>query len=389
MILSGASHVIRAITSAAAAVDFYVNYADKSGASVDPAPVGIKVATAATTTLLAGSATAGVDRRIKSLTCRNIANSAAQTVELQFFDGTNAHSICRVTLTPGEFFVIGEDGVPRVFDNSGRVKTVTPDRSGITGRSVSYLKVGTVKEAAGIDYLYAKDSGSPGAWSPGTPGLNGRATDGMAAADAGCLPLWTPTGNLYLTGWSGVASVADSLRLIDLMWINTGLAVTTTTAQALTPVAIPARDNKGTSDGEQVRAALLVTTATTNTNPITNTTISYTNQDGTAGRTGTMPSFPATAVAGTLVPFLLAAGDRGVRSVQSVTLGTSYGGGAISLVLFHIVARLGQPAANIEPGPVLIDPGVRLYTGSCLFPLSRASATTATTVEGTILVMER
>jgi hypothetical protein len=50
-----------------------------------------------------------------------------------------------------------------------------------------------------------------------------------------------------------------------------------------------------------------------------------------------MASFPATAVAGTLVPFQLATGDRGVQSVQSVTLGTSYVAGAISLVLFRII----------------------------------------------------
>jgi hypothetical protein len=41
--------------------------------------------------------------------------------------------------------------------------------------------------------------------------------------------------------------------LIDLLWVNTGLVVTTTTAQAITPVALPARDAAGTTNGDDVK----------------------------------------------------------------------------------------------------------------------------------------
>ena len=81
-----------------------------------------------------------------------------------------------------------------------------------------------------------------------------------------------------------------------------------------------------------------VSTATTNAGAITNTTLTYTNSAGTAGRTGTISSFPATAVAGTFVPFSLQAGDDGVRSIQTLTLGTSYGGGTIHLVAYRVLA---------------------------------------------------
>lgn len=86
-------------------------------------------------------------------------------------------------------------------------------------------------------------------WAPGTPGLNGRATDGTAGADAGCIPVKNPTtGSNYLTAHCSSATTACVPMLIDLMWINTALVVTTLTAQALTPVALPARDQTGTTN---------------------------------------------------------------------------------------------------------------------------------------------
>jgi hypothetical protein len=134
--------------------------------------------------------------------------------------------------------------------------------------------------------------------------------------------------------------------LIDLMWINTGLVVTTLTAQAITPVALPARDATGTTNGDDVQFGILVTTATTNAGAIANITISYTNQAGTAGKVGTMASFPITAVAGTIIPFQLATGDTGIRSVQSITIGTSLVTGTISLIGYRIISMAPHLVAN-------------------------------------------
>ena len=83
-----------------------------------------------------------------------------------------------------------------------------------------------------------------------------------------------------------------------------------------------------------------------NAGAITNTTASYTDESGNSGNTATLASFPATAVAGTWVPFTLAAGDRGVRSLQSVTLGTSYVSGAIHLIAARLIARIATPTAS-------------------------------------------
>jgi hypothetical protein len=169
------------------------------------------------------------------------------------------------------------------------------------------------------------------------------------------------------------------------------MVVTTTTAQTVNSVAFPARDLNGSANGEQVFVGILVATATTNGAAVTNTTMSYTNSAGTAGRTATISSFPATAVAGTFVPFQLAAGDSGVRSIQTVTLGTSYGGGAIHIVAYRSLAMVPNTVVNIGGSmmPLPLNTGVRLYNGTCALPGYIASATTATTVNGFAVIQER
>jgi hypothetical protein len=154
----------------------------------------------------------------------------------------------------------------------------------------------------------------------------------------------------------------------------------------------PARDLNGATNGEGWTAAIYVTGATTNAGAIANTTISYTNQDGVSGRTATIASFPATAVVGTLVLFWLQAGDRGIRSIESITLGTTYGGGSISLLLIRKLAEVPNPIANVGGimNKLASNPtGVRVYNGSAIFFSYLASATTATQISGSYTLTDR
>lgn len=284
------------------------------------------------------------------------------------------------------------DSVGSTLKVSGTVSIDNLAGAGISGLNVFVYKIGTTPEAAGQFYCWAKDSGQPGAWAPGTPGLNGRVTDGTTATDNGCLRVPNASvGTNYLSQISLATTVACFLNIFDIVWINSGAVVTTTTAQAITTPTFPARDANGSSNGEGYGIGLLVTTATTNAAAITNMTVSYTNQDGVAGRTATLASFPATAVIGTVVLFRLAAGDTGVRSIQSHTLGTSLVAGAVSLFVYAGVISQSSATANAG-GPALtnsIDPGPKLYNGVCLLPVGLMAAATATTLVGTLVVTER
>lgn len=70
--------------------------------------------------------------------------------------------------------------------------TTTDYVAPIDTQSLNVLKVGLANEAAGILHSLHAATGNPGAWAPGTPGLNGRATDGTAVGDVGSIPVKNP-----------------------------------------------------------------------------------------------------------------------------------------------------------------------------------------------------
>jgi len=395
------AHTISVVTSTAEQIDYSVSYVeiDTTNNTIAPDSSDGSITTATTTDILAAAGTNN-RRQVKTIILRN-SGAGSNTVTLL----KNSINISpAVVLSPGEMIEFVDGRGFRTFDTHGREKNKDTTVLGYNGLVFEFHKIGTASEAAGVRYGFAKDSGFPGAWVPGSPGLNGwwvdasqasNAANPAGATQAGCVQLPNPaSGAYYLVDLALTTSVAHLLHLLDLIWYNTGLVVTTTTAQTITQPAgsKPARDLNGSTNGEGWGAAIYVTTATTNGAAVTNTTISYTNSDGTAGRTGTINSFPQTAVAGTFVPIQLAAGDRGIRSVESVTLGTSYGGGAISLVMYRMLASVPNPVANVGGimNKLSNDPtGVRIYNGTALWPIYMSSATTATTLFGTAIIAER
>lgn len=239
-------------------------------------------------------------------------------------------------------------------------------------------KVGATMEAAGVLHTHFYVSGTPGAAVANGNGLAGAALTSYA----GQIPFTNPSsGNAYLCRHSIAATIAGAGLLIDRLWHNDTIAEATTTAQTINSVAFPARDLNGSTDGVNVQVAIEVSTATTG-GAVTNTTMSYTNSAGTAGRTATIASFPATAVAGTFVPFQLQAGDVGVRSIQSLTLGTTYGTGTIHLVAYRVLdGPIAVTTANTSMQSDFVGTGmVRCYDNTVPQPLWLPSATTATTL---------
>lgn len=248
---------------------------------------------------------------------------------------------------------------------------------------VDFLKIGATMEAAGVFHTFFYVAGTPGAAVANGLGLSGAALTSYA----GQLPFTNPvSGNTYLSRLTCTGTVAGRLVLIDRLWHNDTIVEATTTGVTINSATFPARDRNGSTDGEGVMVAIEVSAATTNAGAITNTTLTYTNSTATGGtKTATIASFPATAVAGTFVPFRLAAGDTGVRSLGTLTLGTSYGGGTIHLVAYRVIAELPCLLANVGASIDAITGGFpRLYDNSVLQLLWMPTATTATTIAGTV-----
>ncbi len=392
LLLVSTSESWEVVTDTTNQIDYTWSAVDMTSAAFTPV-AGDGVITTATTTTIVAAPGASTQRQVKHLSFRNVGfTSAGVTVQR---DSGTPRTAFRATLLVGESLHYLDGYGWKVFDASGREK-LPSESTGYWGRAYPLWKPGTAADTIGYWYCFAKDGGFPGAWSPGAPGINGRTTDGTTAADAGCVPIQTPAlGTNYLTTVSLSATVAQWFMLVDVLWVNTGITVTTTTAQAITTPAFPARCADGTANGEGLMIGLLFTAAATNAAVINNATVSYTNQAGTAGRTATLANLvgaqiPATPVIGTIVWFRLDAGDTGVRSIQSISLGTSLVTGTVSLLVARPLWSQPVLVANVgaHPQPP-VNPGVRLYNGTCALVCYQASATTATTMAGTLTVMER
>ena len=392
--LASTSDVIRIVTSHAAQIECHASWVDFNGTSVTPGRTNTPyITTAATTTIVASPAASSV-RNVKHLNITNDHAGQSCIVTVEHFDGTTAIELMSFTLLPGENMILNEEGRWAHRDAQG-AEYPPAGLGAYNGRTIGFMKTGTAADAAGYWYCTSKDGGFPGAWSPGTPGINGRITDGTSATDNGCFPISNPvTGANYLTELNLSSSVNHTHVLFDVLWVNSGIAVTTTTAQSITTPTLPARDINGTTNGEGCMIAMLTTTANTNAAVVTNTTVSYTNSDGVSGRTATLSAIvgsqiPATPVIGTLIWFNLQAGDKGVRSIQSITLGTSLGGGAVSLMITRDVATIGTTIPNVNAQKIIGTPGIKLYNGTCLLHCNQASATTATFYAGELVIMEK
>lgn len=394
LILDATTQSIVVTTSLAKNIDYVTSFSDHTTTTLTPGTSKGAITTATTTTIVAAPA-ASTQRQVHYFSLCN-KDTTSQTLTV-YHDTSGTKTLIspnNVVLQAGESLVYTSKDGFKVLTIDGAIKTLSNPTTGLNaGFPSPFFKVGTASEAAGVWYCHSKDTGNPGAWAVGAPGINGRNTDGTAAADAGCLIYKNASsGGNYLRALTATSSVAHTHWLMDVVWVNTGIAVATTTAQAITTAAFPARDNNGSTNGDGYWVGILVVTATTNAGAITNTTLSYTNQAGTPGRTATMASFPATAVAGTVVWFQLQAGDTGVRSIQSVTLGTSYVTGAVSLIVARPLAIDGVGIANL-PGfgaMMTVNPsGIPLYNGTCMLPFYISSATTATTTSGLVVIENR
>lgn len=225
-------------------------------------------------------------------------------------------------------------------------------------------------------------AGMPGAATAPSPGMAGAALTSYA----GQIPFSNPgSGNTYLARFQGMATIAGTLVLADRLWHNSGITVTTTTAQTVNSAAWPARDVSASTNGDGVRIGLEISTATGA--GAATPTISYTDESGNAGSTGAMEvAYAASSIAGTFYPFTLAAGDTGVRSIQSVTLSVSMTSGTVHLVAYRELARLELTAANVPNAIDVITSGFpRLYDNTVPFIFFIPSTTTTSNISGHVI----
>lgn len=181
--------------------------------------------------------------------------------------------------------------------------------------------------------------------APAVPTASVALTKSSAGALNGLLNDASPGGVHVIGAHSNVDPQRGLIVLIDRLTHSGGLNATITTAQTtnLPTAALPRYTN-----GEGVMVGLVCwgtigSTATT-------VTVSYTNQDGTPGQTTPAATFGASGnnAPTRLIALPLANGDRGVRSVESVTVAGSTGtAGNFGVVLFRPLSAIFLPM--VEP----------------------------------------
>lgn len=352
----------------------------------DEATDGNSLATITATSPVVAAPASLSQRQVHGISIVNIGSSPASLTPNIVEDGDYYPLFSTVNLLPGESLQYSSAGW-QVFNINGLPKQ-TNSLASLGGRNYDFIKVGGTAEAAGVHHGLMFGSGSPGAFTIGTPGLSGRTI--TSSTEPGRIPVLNAvSGKNYIASFNITTSVACMAKIIDLLWINSGIAVTTTTAQTINSLTLPSRDLNASSAGLGCYAAILVQTATTNASAVTTITMSFTDSNGVSGKTATVPSFPATAALGTIVPFYFPAGVEGIESIQTLTLGTSLGGGAVSLIIYRPVLTQTCLLANIGNDSVALEPGIAIENNVCLLPIYLASVTTATALYGSLNVMER
>lgn len=225
--------------------------------------------------------------------------------------------------------------------------------------------------------------GMPSAAVAPTVGLTGVV---LTSPTQGQIPFVNPvSGNSYLARLQGQATIAGALQLVDRIWHNSGIDVTSTAEQTFTDaVQIPARDANGENVGEGVYCGVECSGAMGAGTPTI--TIKYINTAGQTKTATNLVAVVASSIQGTFYPIGLAAGDLGIQRLISIRLSATMTSGTLSVVLYRPISRLELTGANTPNAVDAITGGlVRIWDDSVLMLIFLPSTTTMSNISGQLI----
>lgn len=210
--------------------------------------------------------------------------------------------------------------------------------TGLTSAQIlAFYKTAATTKGAGYFHSLWAQAGQPsaGATAATAPG------ETPSASTAGAMAFTAPDGGntMYLGRASVSSATVGHYILYDRLWQVSGFSGTSTSGQAVNSTALTRR-----TDGIGVQLWVEWITATGSS--AANLTVSYTNTADTAGKE-TVIAFQQSPVAYQCQRVPLAAGDIGIKSVQTVTLSASTGtAGNWGLFMAYPLADFTMVAAN-------------------------------------------
>jgi hypothetical protein len=252
-----------------------------------------------------------------------------------------------------------------------------------------FAKSASNTTAAGRTYSFWGTAGIPGAGTYDSV-ASGTVLSSSAGLLAGQIPYYnaTPGKQMHLVRAVGLGNNSGIMLICDRLWQGGGISLTSTSPQTINSVTWPTRDANGTSNGEGVLIGLEIVSSTSTNSPTL--TLNYTNSEGVTNRTGVNQlATSSTVLAGHFYTFTLQAGDKGVQSIQSLTLSTTWTSGGANLVAYRILAVLEQPSSNLGVAVDALTGGLpKLYDGTVPYIMYVSAGSSAFRVYGQLIYAE-
>lgn len=172
IVLDSTSGIVRLVTTVAVALDVQASYVDSTDTTYTPGSTPTAISTATTTTIVAAPA-ASTQRGVKAISI--CARGGANTVTVEYFDGSTAFRVLSVSLAANERLEYEDAHGWQVIDATGHIKT-TGVGSGRLLRAAQILTAGTsINHPTGTATIrvYGAAGGGAGGGVNNSPGAMG------------------------------------------------------------------------------------------------------------------------------------------------------------------------------------------------------------------------
>lgn len=258
----------------------------------------------------------------------------------------------------------------------------------------AFSKVATPALIGGRPHSLWYLGGFPPAGSAVANTAGGVNLSSSSAQVVGQIPHFDPgSGNAHLarlvaqaSGQAGKLMLCDRLQQICGDAGGTAISVTATTSQTITGGALPSRDATGGLGGVGVLCGLEVVSALgAGANQVL--TLGYTNSGNTSSRSAAnIDAVVASSAIGAFYRFGLQSGDVGIKTVDSYQSNGTMTSGAISLVLYRVLAEIELSASQMPNAIDALTACMPQFFNGCVpFFIFVPVTTTTTAMDGHLI----
>jgi hypothetical protein len=194
----------------------------------------------------------------------------------------------------------------------------------------------------------------------------------------------------YIGSCSILQTHNGSTLIADRLWSNQVNRASVSSQSIVTPTW-PARDKNGSTNGEGVFIGLEISAQIGGGAGTGNFTLGYTDSDGNAGKTAvSIIGLAGSQGLGTAVFFPWGAGEKGVRSIQSIQLSQTWSSGVINLFAYRTILEVPTGPAQTATDLKYQETGLpEIPIDAVLFALCSGCTTGSGIFSGSMQVLQR